>query len=331
MTVDRPLGAQPEPGRRRWWPRVGVAVLVALAALEIGLDFWQRGRVAPRADWDAAAAAVRKEQRSGDLIVTAPRWADPLGRLVLGDRMTLDDVTRPDGATYARIFELSLRGAHHPDTRGARVVWRRRFGAVTVTRYARRPVHVTTDFFRTLPKATVFEERGGRRTATCPWRRREARFDCHATWKSVRAVRAEIGYQPRRCVLAHPLEGAARVIEYPPSPLGTRLVVWTGLKGYDPRYRARRAVWEYQRWRAGRLQRKTPLRPIAAAPIQLSIQVAGARVATVRHSIYDEGWHRHEIRLPAGRGPRAVRFTITTRYAWAKPFCFYARSDEGSP
>lgn len=328
-------GAGPRPGAgallRRYWPLAGVAGLVALAALELGLDFHQRGRAAERHHWEAAAAAVRAEHRRGDLIVTAPRWADPLGRLALGERMSLRDVTRPDGATYARIFELSVRGHRHPHTRGAQVRWRRRFGPVTVTHYTQQPVPVSYDFYERIAEARVWEQRGGRRTETCPWRAGTARHRCRASWKSVRAVYAEIGYAPHRCVLAHPVEGAERVIEYPRAPLGARLVIWTGLKGYDPRYRARRAVWEYQRYRAGRLRKERPPRPIAAAPVILAVTVDGQPVGRVRHSIHDESWHRHELRLPPAPGPRRVRFTVTTRHAWAKPFCFYARSEGERP
>lgn len=308
-------------------PWVGFVAILGLGALELGLDAWNRSGVPSRRDWDAAARAVRAEHRPGDLIVVAPGWAEPLGRQVLGDRMTLDDLTRPDAATYRRIFELSVRGRHDPAVAHARRIWRRAFGPITVTRYEQTPVRVAADFFALLRRAKVHAEAGGRSLAPCPWDARRQRFRCPTRWQDVRAVRAEIGYAPRRCVLAHPVDGQRRVIRYPALPLGTRLVVYTGLKGYDPRYRARRAVWELQQFKAGRLHPKRPPQPIVAAPVWLAISVDGRRLARLAHPISDEGWRRHVVSLPAGLSRGRVQFTVSTRFAWSKPFCFYARSE----
>jgi hypothetical protein len=140
-------------------------------------------------------------------------------------------------------------------------------------------------------------------------------------------VYGEIGFTPRRCVLAHPVEDGARNIEYVGVNPGSRLVIYTGLKNYDPRYRARRAVWEYGRWKAGRLKKKRPLRPIRAVPVTLRVAVNGQSVGRIDHGIHDETWHRHVIQVPAAMPKASVRFTITTRHAWAKHFCFYARSE----
>ncbi|MDY0001853.1 MAG: hypothetical protein RBU30_11205, partial [Polyangia bacterium] len=266
-----PQGDTAAPGRR--WAIVAVCLLAGLALLEISLDYSWRGRVPSQKDWEAAARAVRLQHRPGDLIVTAPGWADPLGRLVLGDLMTMDDVTRPDGATYKTIFELSARGARHEDTLGSRVAWRSAFGRVTATRYLQTPVQVATDFYVSLPRAKVWEERGGRPGPPCEWDERKARFRCGPAWKSVRAMLAEVGYASRRCISAHPIDGAARVIEFEDVDPGDRIVIYTGLVGYDPRYRARRAVWEYARWRSGALPRDRPLAPIAAAPVTLSVEL----------------------------------------------------------
>lgn len=329
-------GAQPcatgrkgaRPNRiRRFAPWIGFAALLILAGLELGLDAWNRHQVPSRADWQAAARAVRAEHRPGDLIVVAPEWAAPLGRLVLGDRMTLDDLTRPDAATYPRIFELSIRGRHSPAVRGAHRRWRRSFGPITVSRYEQTPVRVTADFYALLPRAEVHAETGTRRLAPCPWDARTHRFRCPARWQDVRAVRAEIGYTPRRCVLAHPVDGQVRVIAYPALPLGKALVVYTGIKGYDPRYRARHAVWEFRQFQAGRLHPKRPPRPIMAAPVWLDISVDGHPLARVTHPLADEGWRRHVVPLPAGPSRGRVRFAVSTRFAWSKPFCFYARSE----
>ena len=61
-----------------------------------------------------------------------------------------------------------------------------------------------------------------------------------------------------------------------------------------------------------------------------SVAVDGRQATRLFHGVADETWHRHEVRLRASGGAR-VRFRITTRYAWAKHFCFYARSEGGGP
>jgi hypothetical protein len=90
--------------------------------------------------WAAAAAAVRVEHQAGDLIVFAPRWIDPVGRLHLGDLMPVEMAARMDGDRYARIWELDIRGARAPETRGLRPVWQKCFGGVVVRRFERTPV-----------------------------------------------------------------------------------------------------------------------------------------------------------------------------------------------
>jgi len=298
---------------------------------ELAANQLQQRDVPTRAHWQAADNFVRKHHKPGDLIVTAPGWADPLGRLVLGDRMTLDDVTRPDARTYARIWELSIRGARHADTWGLKKKRQQRVGGVTATLYQQTPVKVVSDLYQQIATAQVWEERAGQKRP-CPWRRNLRRHDCGAQWKSVRQIRAEIGYAPHRCLLAMPIEGSTRIIEYPQVRLGERLVVWTGLRGYDPRYRARRAVWDYQRYRAGKWRKKKPPPRVTSVPVTLELRVNGRVLGRLRHPIEDEGWRRHVLAVAADprKRPAVVQLRIYTRHAWGKHFCFYARSEEGA-
>ncbi len=124
---------------------VTTALLVLLAAWEI-LTLARVKAAAPAdADWQAAAAFVSAEHRPGqDLIVFAPAWIDPVGRQWLGDKLTLDDLGRMDAASYARVWEVSVRGARAPETRsmGAAVLTRD-FGPVRVSRFEQAPATVT--------------------------------------------------------------------------------------------------------------------------------------------------------------------------------------------
>lgn len=119
--------------------RIAFCGLLALAIWEIGV-LWSAARsVASDADWAAAAAAVRADFRAGDLVTFAPAWIDPVGRLWLGDLMRLEDAGRMDDARYARIWEVSVRGARTPGRTPGRTnetpAWKANFGAVTVRRF----------------------------------------------------------------------------------------------------------------------------------------------------------------------------------------------------
>lgn len=123
-------------------------VAIACAVLLLGIALWEI--VATRVDaasvpgdgaWAAAAKVVRAEFRAGDLITFAPGWVDPTGRMVLGDLISIDDAARMDDAKYARVWELSIRGAHRDDT----PAFEREVEGILVRRYDRTPVKVLAD------------------------------------------------------------------------------------------------------------------------------------------------------------------------------------------
>jgi hypothetical protein len=241
--------------------------------------------------------------------------------------MTLDDVTRPDAATYGRILELSIRGARHPDTVRATRRWRRTFGKVTLSLYEQTPVRVATDFYARLGEAAVSEAR-----RPCTWEPGHAFHDCGPGWKAVRRIRAEIGFTPRRCVLVLPQDGPARELTYPAAALGERIVVYTGLNNYDPRYRARRALWEHRTFRPSRFNpMKKPPPRVESVPVFLDVAIDGRPAARLAHPVEDEGWRRHVIPVPSSAATGAVRFSVSTRHAWGKHFCFHARAEGGRP
>ena len=72
---------------------IGLAPLAALALIAA----WSTCRVVGAgagvpgdAAWARAAAVVRERHQPGQLIVFAPRWVDPVGRLHLGDLIPLE-------------------------------------------------------------------------------------------------------------------------------------------------------------------------------------------------------------------------------------------------
>ena len=91
------------------------ALLMLVSAWEIVATVRAGGDVGDDRHWAAAADAVRARHEPGDLIVFAPRWADPIGRMHLGDLIPVDMAARMDAAGYARIWEVSVRGERSPE------------------------------------------------------------------------------------------------------------------------------------------------------------------------------------------------------------------------
>lgn len=178
-----------------------LAVLVALGGLvEVGAQAIIGWRVPSEADWKAAAAHVRSRLQPGDGIVFAPSWADPIGRLHLGDAVPVEEAARPDRSRQARIWEVSIRGAEHPEAVG-RVAEVRVFGRVRVRRVERRAAFVLYDF-----------------SASAPDRVRVA----------------EIGFLPTTCIHSQPPE----TLEFPDVPIGARLAIGGGIHDFQSRYKS---------------------------------------------------------------------------------------------
>lgn len=145
----------PDPALRptRRLAAIPAALLVAVAIWEIGATRCQATSVPGDAEWAAAAQHVRLGYRPGDLIVFAPRWADPIGRLHLGDLIPLDTAGRMDAARFGRIWEVSIRGAHAPEVAGLAPV-DHVAGPVEVRRYDKPAAKVVFDLAATPPPGT---------------------------------------------------------------------------------------------------------------------------------------------------------------------------------
>jgi hypothetical protein len=157
--------------------------------------------------WDRAAAIVRAGYQPGDLIVFAPDWVDPVGRLHLGDLIPVDMAARMDAARYARIWELSIRGARSPDTAGLAPVSDEDADGVRVRRYEQTPVQVLADVREHLAGARV---EGGK-------------------LERPSLELAEVGFAPHRCIQITPILSQPVRLTFPQLPLGTSLVGYVGL------------------------------------------------------------------------------------------------------
>jgi hypothetical protein len=183
------------------------AVLLVLVALwEVAATRCNASSAPGDDSWAEAASEVRAAYRPGDLIVFAPDWVDPVGRLHLGDMIPLDMAARMDAAKYGRIWELSIRGAHHADTDGLDPVSSGDHAGVTVRRYDRTPVTVISDVRARLDTAKTT---GGGRGPSLEL--------------------AEVGFAPHRCIQIVPNPGQPARITFPQVQLGSELVGYVGL------------------------------------------------------------------------------------------------------
>jgi hypothetical protein len=184
---------------------------IAPALLLVAVSLWEvcaarsaATSVPDDAAWRVAAERVRAGYRPGDLIVFAPAWVDPVGRLHLGDLIPLEMAARMDAARYGRIWELAIRGARSPDTAGLAPVATEEHGGVAVRRYERAPAVVVADV---LERAATATSDGATPTLEL----------------------AEVGFEPHRCLQVSPRPGVPLRIAFPRLPLGRELVGYVGI------------------------------------------------------------------------------------------------------
>lgn len=180
------------------------ALLVVVALWEVVATRCDATSVPGDDAWRAAAAEVRAGYHPGDLVVFAPDWVDPTGRLHVGDLIPVDVAARMDAAKFGRIWELSIRGAHHRDTAGLEPVSETTHDGVTVRRFERSPAVVVADLRDRLP--TVI-----------------------ATGGAPTLALAEVGFEPHRCIQVTPAPGQPARLTFPDVPLGSELVGYAGL------------------------------------------------------------------------------------------------------
>ncbi len=156
--------------------------------------------------WAEAATQVRAGFRPGDLIVFAPDWVDPVGRMHLGDLIPIDVAARMDAARFGRIWEVAIRGAHHPDTDGLDSIESEDHHGVTVRRFERDPALVVADVRDRLN--TIVSTGGGRGPSL---------------------ELAEVGFAPHRCIQIVPNVGQPSRLTFPQLPLGRELVGYVGI------------------------------------------------------------------------------------------------------
>jgi hypothetical protein len=279
-----------------------LAVVSLLAVVETASAIVAPYRAPTDADWRAAAGAIRAGFHPGDLIVSAPAWADSILRSHLGDLIPVEVAGRLDDERFARVWEVSQRGAHAPAAARGRVTEERRFGALTVRRVERPAEAVSYDFVARWSDARV--SRRGADGASVDCALAGDRMQCPGIGSNFVARQiVEVDTRLREALLAPPVAQAVVVIEYPAARLGRSLVVATGLSN----------VW---------------MRKEAHGTVDLRVFVDGAEAGSITTG-NEGGWavHRFDTSSRVGQAA-AVRFEITSPAPQARHFALAAEARE---
>lgn len=256
-------------------------------------------RVPPSRDWDAAAADVRAGLAPGDLIVFAPRWVDEIGRAHLGDVIPVEMAAHADADRYARVWEVSIRGAHAPESNGARLVEDKHYGKVRVALYEKPAVAIAYDFTSHAGEARVTQTLGASGETPCFRDGGAVAFRCASTLVEPRTL--EMNFLPRRGLLV-PVDGARVThLEWTEVPLGRSLVVYTGIHDYISRKRG-----------DGRVE------------LRLFVDGREQLHATTGN---DDAWRKYELDTAAAAGTRhTVRVDISAAAPEWRTFGFHAEA-----
>lgn len=294
------VASAPAPRRRVPLGLIAAGALGVLAIVETANAIVAPALAPSDDDWSAAARIVRAGFRPGDLVVTAPDWADQVMRLHLGDLVPQAIAGRMDAARFGRVWEIGQRGAHSPDAAGAQSS-STRAGALTVRLVERKPAEVSYDFLARFGEAHV-TRRGPAGDAPCAMDAAGSRAQCpDFAWNFAAPALLEIGGTLRRAVYAQPVGGATMIVEYPRATLGRELAFAAGLHH----------VW---------------LRKQGTGRVVLKIFVDGKQVATQETS-NRTGFQlgRADTSAWAGR-TAAVRFEISAADAFSRHFGFVAEA-----
>ena len=308
-------------------PRTLVTALAfavpVIGLLELGGYFHFANRAPSPEAWEQARPVVHEAYRPGDVVVVAPRWAEPIARWKLGGEVfPLREVARPDVSRYARVIEVSSMGARSPELEGWPVEKESHVGKLVV-RTLRNPVPptVTFDFTDHLSPSRAeveFTKKG--RTQPCRYNARAPietrgyyspppfpaqRYQCDdgpEHFIGVTVIQDDRAL-PRRCIFAPPPgDGGETILRYRDVPLGKVIRGHLGIQ------------WIMERDRLG-------------SPITLRVRVDGEDVGQAVHED-GVGWKPFELALGshAGKEKATVEFRVTAPERKERHLCFEADS-----
>jgi hypothetical protein len=282
------------------WPLLLCCAFALLAAFETARSLLAPLQVAREADWRDATLEVRAGFRPGDLIVFAPRWADPVGRYHLGDLIPVEMAARADETHYARIWEVSIRGARAPEAAGTTLVSEHDHGKVRVALYNKAPpLRTVFDFTASLTDARVTQIPSSGRGNETPCYSDGGGFHCAGARVERRVL--EVDYAPRRGILAPIDKGLVTRIAFPDVLLGTSLVGYSALHDYYARLHGE-------------------------GPVEFAVFIDNQPVLEYLHR-NEDGWRRFAVDTSRFRGEHhAVRFEMESAAPDWRNFGFTAET-----
>lgn len=298
--------------RSLWW-----VLLPAVGLAELAGQFVVTQR-APRPEaYRELGPLISKLRRNEELVVMAPRWAEPLVRRELGNAMPVEQLARPDETLFASAIEISALGATSPELSQWPVTNEARVGDFTVrVRKNPSPARPLFSFVDAVEQGRAQVLDAGSSERTCPFTARARvsagslpspptfparRFQCRGGeffFVGVTVIDDQ-DYRPRRCIWAHPPAEGSRVVRFERVPLGRTIYGYTALP------------WLIMRDGLG-------------TPVQLAVRVGERVVGRVEHRD-TEGWSHFEF--PTGAEPGAlgdVTFEVQSERPDYRHFCFYA-------
>jgi hypothetical protein len=230
---------------RLGWP---VFAVIALALGETSAHYVFKYRAPSEAQWQTLKARLAPLHHSGDLVVIAPAWGEPLARQALGDTfMPLSVVARADDDDFARAIEIEFLSQHRSDLSAWPELRRESVGPFTL-RVRRNPHYVAAHYQFTDhvddSDLTVSVSRGGVE-GICPFIQTAAqrsggfggepmaptsRHNCPGGtfhWVGVTLIEDE-QYRPRRCIWSPPDDTGNIKLTFHHVPLGRELVGHAG-------------------------------------------------------------------------------------------------------
>jgi hypothetical protein len=303
-------------GLRRLWKWLLLLVPV-LGVTELVTHWTQTRTTMDDEAWAAVRVHVRERIQPADLLVFAPSWVGPVGRMQLGDELvTLERGAYADVSRFARAFEVSTRGQRHEALRDWPQVEQTQVGALRV-RLLSNPAYreVLDDLVAhdTADGMQVELVLGGR-AQPCDRKRLgpatgalgfgpavpAERFVCPQGAHVATTVMPVLDYSPRRCLHAPPpgADGVLR-LRFHDVQFGTRLV------GHHALY------VEAERDRQG-------------APVRIEFSVDGRVLGSADHEDGD-GWTCFELNTSQLAGQRGELVAeVSSRSGHRRVYCFEA-------
>lgn len=238
------LGAARMQGARVAW-----LLIPLLGLVESALHGVFRNQAPTADEWARLAEVLQRIRQPGDVIIVAPRWAEPLARRALGEAvMPLRDLARADLSDYRDALELSVLDEDAAELASFAEVARHEAEPFRIRRL-RNPRHEPTvyqfDDNVHPDRLSVAEVVDGLETP-CPFTARapssagglgghatypRARFVCSGGRSAFVGVTVidDAAYRPRRCIFAHPVPGGTLRLRFKDVPIGGAIQGYAGL------------------------------------------------------------------------------------------------------